>query len=76
MNGTMGKYEDKQYENGTKKLFEYLKENKNKVIVCGGDTGSASKKFNYTPTYQSTGGGASLEYLEDKELPALLIMKK
>lgn len=75
MNGTLGLYEDKNYESGTKEIFEYLTNNKSKVVVCGGDTGNASKKFGFIPYYLSTGGGASLEYLEGKTLPALEIME-
>lgn len=76
MNGTMGKYEERAYENGTKEIFEDLKEKNAKVIVCGGDTVSASKKYNFNPAYTSTGGGAALEYLEGKTLPALKIMEE
>ena len=76
MNGTMGKYEEKPYENGTKSIFEYLKNGNYKVVVCGGDTGSAKTKYNYKAYYTSTGGGASLEYLEGKKLPALEIMNE
>ena len=76
MNGTMGKWEDEKYSNGTKELFNYLKDFKAKVIICGGDTGSASKHYNYTPYYLSTGGGASLEYLEGKTLMPLKIMEE
>lgn len=75
MNGTMGKYEVKEYSNGTKMIFDYLKENNSKVVICGGDTGAASKKYNFNPYYLSTGGGASLEYLEGKTLSALKIME-
>ena len=75
MNGTMGKYEVEKYSNGTKSLFEYLKEIEAKVVVCGGDTGAASRKYDFHPYYLSTGGGASLEYLEGKILPALKIME-
>lgn len=75
MNGTMGKYEDPKYEKGTKEIFNYLQERNVKVIVCGGDTVSAAKKYNFNPSYASTGGGASLEYLEGKTLPALEIME-
>lgn len=75
LNGTLGKYEEEKYENATKEMFNYLKENNFKVVVCGGDGASAAKKYNFTPYYLSTGGGASLEYLEGKELPALKIME-
>ena len=76
LNGTLGKYEDIEYENGTKKIFSYLKKEKIKAIVCGGDTGAACKKYKFKPYYLSTGGGAALEYLEGKEMPALKIMEK
>ena len=76
MNGTMGKWEEEKYSQGTKEIFNYLKEIKSNVIICGGDTGSASKYYNFTPTYLSTGGGASLEYLEGKTLPPLKLMEE
>ena len=76
MNGSMGKYEEKAYEEGTKGLFEFLSKNKIKTVICGGDTAAAAKKFKYKPYYLSTGGGASLEYLEGKEMPALSIMEE
>ena len=75
LNGTMGKYEEEKYENGTKQIFEFLKSTNIKVIVCGGDGSAASKKYNYNPYYLSTGGGASLEYLEGKDLLPLKIME-
>ena len=75
INGTMGKYEDKLYENGTKEIFNYLNGKTSKVIVLGGDANSASTKYNFQAYYKSTGGGASLEYLSGKVLPALKIME-
>lgn len=75
MNGTLGLYENTNYENGTKKIFEFLSSNQINTIICGGDTGNASKKYEFIPYYLSTGGGAALEYLEGKELPALKIME-
>ncbi len=75
MNGTMGKYEELKYENGTKSIFEFLKTGNYKVVVCGGDTGSAKEKYNYDAYYTSTGGGASLKYLEGKVLEPLKIME-
>lgn len=75
MNGTMGMWEEEKYSKGTEELFNYLNDINAKVIICGGDTGSASKFYNFKPYYLSTGGGASLEYLEGKTLPALEIME-
>lgn len=76
MNGTMGKWEEKEYSKGTEEILNCLAEMKSPVIICGGDTGSASKYYNFKPYFLSTGGGASLEYLEGKELPALKIMEE
>lgn len=76
INGTVGMWEEKKYSKGTEEIFNYLKEINAKVIVCGGDTGSASRFYNFTPYYLSTGGGASLEYLEGKTLPAIEIMEE
>lgn len=75
MNGTMGKWESIEYSKGTEELFKYLTEINAKVVVCGGDTGSAARHYNFKPYYLSTGGGAALEYLEGKTLPALEIME-
>jgi len=75
INGTMGLWEEEKYSKGTEEIFNHLTDIKAKVIVCGGDTGSASKYYNFNPYYLSTGGGATLEYLEGKELPPLKIME-
>lgn len=50
INGTMGMYENPSYENGTKELYEFLKQEKKKVVVCGGDGASSSKKYNFNHT--------------------------
>lgn len=75
-NGPMGKFEEEKYENGTKELLEYLSKNNIKTIICGGDTGSASKKYGLSFYYISTGGGASLEYLEGKKIETLEVLNK
>ncbi len=75
INGTMGLWEEEKYSKGTEEIFNHLTDIKAKVIVCGGDTGSASKYYNFNPYYLSTGGGATLEYLEGKELLPLKIME-
>ena len=76
LNGTLGKYEEDAYQNGTKEIFNYLKENIVKTVVLGGDTSAAAKKYNFNASYISTGGGASLEYLEGKEFETLKIMEE
>ena len=71
-NGTAGYAEIEAFANGTKKLCEIITNTKATSIVGGGDTASAVINFGYRDkfTHISTGGGASLEYLEGKTLPA------
>lgn len=75
VNGTMGMYENESYENGTKEIFIYLKESNLKVVILGGDSNGASVKYDYTPYYRSTGGGASLLYLSGEEFNILKLME-
>ena len=70
-NGPLGKYEEKDYEDGTKELLKYLEKNDIKTILAGGDIVSASKYFNTNLYYISTGGGSTLEYLEGKRFKTL-----
>lgn len=70
-NGPLGKYEDKEYENGTKELMKYLEGQKYPTILAGGDVTGASKYFGVKMYYVSTGGGSTLEYLEGKKFKTL-----
>lgn len=65
LNGTMGFYEDIRFSNGTKELFNILKNHNGIVVVGGGDSVGAVKRLGYESdfTYLSCGGGATLEYL-------------
>jgi len=65
LNGTMGLYEDIRFSNGTKELFNILKDHNGIVVVGGGDSVGAVKRLGYATefTYLSCGGGATLEYL-------------
>lgn len=65
LNGTMGKYEDARFSNGTKELLNILKNQDAVVVVGGGDAASAVRTFGFQEelTYLSVGGGATLEYL-------------
>ena len=58
-------------------MFEALKNSGKTVILGGGDTASAAKKFGYLQdfTFVSSGGGATLEYIADRNLKALEWMK-
>ena len=77
VNGTCGKFEDDRFTEGTVMLFEALKNSSAKVIIGGGDTCFAVKKFGYSDAFAfvSSGGGATLEYIADKTLKALEWMK-
>jgi len=73
VNGTMGKYEDERFSNGTKEFLRVLSESDKIVVVGGGDSVSAVNNFGYAEsfTYLSSGGGATLEYLTTSNLPGL-----
>ena len=77
-NGTVGLSEYKSFEVGTKSLLKFLSGEKCDTIICGGDTASAAINFGYKDKFKhiSTGGGASLELLEGKELPGIEIIEK
>jgi len=80
-NGPLGVYEFPIFSTGTEAIASCLKErtiNGGISIIGGGDTASALKNTGYLDYYShvSTGGGASLQLLSGKELPALNAMKK
>ncbi|MDD6272620.1 MAG: phosphoglycerate kinase [bacterium] len=70
-NGPLGMYEEKDYENGTKEILEFLSKQKYHTILAGGDIVASSKYFNVNLYYVSTGGGSTLEYLEGKRFKTL-----
>lgn len=70
-NGPLGMFEDLKYEDGTKKVMQFIYNQSIPTILAGGDIISASHKFKYNFTYLSTGGGATLEYLEGKRFKTL-----
>ena len=80
-NGPMGVFEKKEFENGTKSIANLLSDMKDQnidTIVGGGDSASAIRKFSDIEniTHVSTGGGASLELLGGKNLPAIAALEK
>ncbi len=74
-NGPLGVYEFNKYKIGTNKLLEYITNNNIKTILGGGDIVAASANYKDKIYHVSTGGGATLEYLEGKILPGIDIIK-
>jgi len=76
MNGPVGAFENPKFANGTKAVLEAIVEatkNGATSVIGGGDSVSAAKKYFKTEdfTHVSTGGGASLEFIEGKVLPGV-----
>ena len=76
-NGPVGVFEIEQFSHGTQSLATAIAESNAFSIAGGGDTLAAIDKYgiNDQVSYTSTGGGAFLEFLEGKELPAVAILK-
>ena len=72
-NGPMGIYEWSNYSNGTRAIAKKVSEDKFVSVIGGGSTVDAISKFGYESlmTHISTGGGASLEFLEGQVLPGI-----
>ena len=73
LNGPIGLYFFKNFEKGTKKLLEMFKESNANVVIGGGDSAACAVNFGYKDSFAhiSTGGGASLEFIEGKTLPGI-----
>lgn len=77
-NGPLGVFEFNQFSNGTRALADAIAKSNAYSIAGGGDTLSAIAKFDVAEhiSYVSTGGGAFLEFLEGKKLPAVQILEE
>jgi len=76
-NGPMGVFEFTNFSYGTKVIAQALTQVDGMAVVGGGDSAAAVRKLGFGDKdfgYISTGGGASLEYLEGKELPGLIAL--
>jgi len=76
-NGPVGVFEQPAFEGGTRALAEAIAKSSGFSIAGGGDTLAAIDQFGITDkvSYISTGGGAFLEFMEGKELPAVAILE-
>jgi phosphoglycerate kinase len=77
-NGPMGVFEQAPYAGGTRAVAHALISGDAFTVVGGGDTGAAVRGLGFSDRafgYVSTGGGASLEFIQGEDLPGLAVLQ-
>ena len=76
-NGPMGVFEDDRFAAGTRTVAQAMADTRAFTVVGGGDSAAALAKFGFDDevSHVSTGGGASLEYIEQGDLPGLAALR-
>ncbi|MEG2144963.1 MAG: phosphoglycerate kinase, partial [Oscillospiraceae bacterium] len=77
-NGPMGVFEIDNFSKGTAEIIKAMADSGAVSIIGGGDSASAAKKLGFKDkiTHISTGGGASLEFMEGLELPGVAVLNE